>query len=138
MKLLISILKKKNVPTKLSAIRHKNKRGLIVAHLNINSIRNKIEGLKFLVAKNVDILVISETKLDESFPTNQFLIDGFKKPFRCDRNSNGGGILVYVRDKVSANEIKQVNVTNSIECILTEVNVGKRKWALISAYRPPS
>ena len=51
-----------------------------MAHLNINSIRNKIEGLKFLVAKNVDILVISETKLDETFPTSQFLIDGFKKP----------------------------------------------------------
>ena len=56
-----------------------------MAHLNINSIRNKIEGLKFLVAKNVDILVISETKLDESFPTSQLLIDGFKKPFRFDK-----------------------------------------------------
>ena len=83
-------------------------------------------------------MVILETKLDESFPTSQFLIDGFKKPFRCDRNSNGGGILVYVRDKVPANEIKQVNVTNTIECILTEISVGKKKWALISAYRPPS
>ena len=45
---------------------------------------------------------------------------------------------MYVRDKVPANEIKKVNVTNSIECILTEINVGKKKWALISAYRPPS
>ena len=45
---------------------------------------------------------------------------------------------MYVRDKVPANEIKQINVTNSIECILTEINVGKKKWALISAYRPHS
>ena len=78
-----------------------------MAHLNINSIRNKIEDLNFLVAKNVDILVISETKLDESFPTRQFLIDDVKKPFRYDRNSNGREILVYVRDKVPVNEINQ-------------------------------
>ena len=106
--------------------------------MNINSIRNKLEDLKFLVAENVDILVISETKLDESFPTSQFSINGFKKPFRYDRNANGGGILVYIRDKVPANEIKQMNIANSIECVLTEINVGKKKWALISTYRPPS
>ena len=109
-----------------------------MAHLNINSIRNKIEDLKTLIAKNVDILAVSETKLDESFPTSQFLIDGFKKPFRYDRNTNGGGILVYFREKVPANEIKQVNIANSIECVLTEINVGKKKWAVIITYRPPS
>ena len=76
-----------------------------MAHLNINSIRNKIEDLKTLIAQNVDILAVSETKLDESFPTSQFLIDGFKKPFLYDKNANGGGILVYIRDKVPANEI---------------------------------
>ena len=109
-----------------------------MAYLNINSIRNKIEDLKTLIAKNVDILAVSETKLDESFPTSQFLIDGFKKPFRYDRNANGGGILVYIREKVPANEIKQVNIANSIECVLTEINVGKKKLAVISTYRPPS
>ena len=108
-----------------------------MAHLNVNSIRNKIEDLKLLVAKNVDILVISETKLDESFPTSQFLIDGFKKPFRYDRNSNGGGILVYVRDKFPANEIKQVNVANSIEYLLTEINEGKKKMGTDQCL-PPS
>ena len=35
-----------NPLAKLTTIRNKNKRGLIVAHLNINSIRNKIEDLK--------------------------------------------------------------------------------------------
>ena len=103
-----------------------------MAHLNINSIRNKTEDLKTLIAKNVDIFAVSETKLDESFPTSQFLIECFNKPFRYDRNANGSGILVYIREKVPANEIKQVNIANSIECVLTEINVGKIKWALIS------
>ena len=122
--------------TKLSAIRLKNQKGLIVAHLNINSIRNKFDDLKFLVTKNVDIMIISETKLDESFPESQFLVDGFKKPFRLYRTANGGGLLVYVRDKVPTKEIKQIHIPNAMECLLTEINVSKKKWALLCAYRP--
>ena len=40
--------------------------------------------------------MISETKLDESFPSNQFLIDGFSAPFRLDRNDEGGGVIIYI------------------------------------------
>ena len=45
--------------------------------------------MKFLLQGKVDILVVSDTKLDNSFPTNQFLIEGYLKPFRLDRNRNG-------------------------------------------------
>ena len=47
---------------------------------------------------NTDILMISETKLDESFPPVQFVFDGYSVPFRFDRNRNGGGILLYIRE----------------------------------------
>ena len=33
--------------------------------------------------------MISETKLDDSFPIGQFLIDNFSEPIRLDRNKNG-------------------------------------------------
>ena len=42
---------------------------LIIAHLNINSIKNKFDPLSFMVENNADILIISETKLDDSFPS---------------------------------------------------------------------
>ena len=58
-----------------------------MAHLNINSIRNKIELLSEAVTGNIDILMISETKIDESFPTSQFIISGFSSPLRLDRSS---------------------------------------------------
>ena len=45
---------------------------LIISNLNINSISNKFDQLKFLVQGKVDILVIMETKLDSTFPTSQF------------------------------------------------------------------
>ena len=44
--------------------------------------------------------MISDTKLDQSFPTTQFMINGFSAPFRLDRNDQGGGIILYIRDDI--------------------------------------
>ena len=49
--------------------------------------------------------MISETKLDESFPEGQFFIDGCHAPFSYDRNGNGGGILLYVCENIPAKVI---------------------------------
>ena len=38
-----------------------------MCHLNINSLSNKFDQLKLTIKKEVDILVITETKLDFSF-----------------------------------------------------------------------
>ena len=42
------------------------------------------------VKGNIDVLLVSETKIDASFPMRNSLIDGFSTPYRLDRNSNGG------------------------------------------------
>ena len=52
-----------------------------------------------MIKDNIDILLISETKTDPSFPTEQFYINEFTI-YRCDRNINGGAILLYVRDDI--------------------------------------
>ena len=39
--------------------------------------------------------MLSDTKLDSTFPSTQFLINGFSVPNRLDRNSKDGGILLY-------------------------------------------
>ena len=41
--------------------------------------------------------MVSETKIDETFPVGNFVIDGYSTPYRLGRNSNGGGILLYIR-----------------------------------------
>ena len=46
--------------------------------------------------------MISETKLDESFPPSQFFLDGFSVRFRFDRNGNGSGILLYIREDLTS------------------------------------
>ena len=57
---------------------------IIIGHLNINSIRNKFEMLSLSVAQYVDILMLSETKLDSTFPSTQILINVFSVLHRFD------------------------------------------------------
>ena len=51
--------------------------------------------------KKVDIFLIYETKLDDSFPSVQCKIEGFTTPYRYDRNDKGGGLLLYIREDIS-------------------------------------
>ena len=72
-------------------IRSKNPNRLIIAWFNINFTQNKFGSLAEILESNFDILLISETKLDSSFPTAQFKIEGYTT-YRLDRNSNGVGM----------------------------------------------
>ena len=85
----------------IEKIRSNNPNRLIIAQFNINSLRYKFGSLVEILHSNVDILLISETQTDSSFPTAQFKIEGYTT-FRLDRNSNGGGILLYVREDIPA------------------------------------
>ena len=63
-----------------------------IGHLNINSLRNKITAVEELMRNKIDICLISETKLDETFPNQQFKIHDYKM-FCRDRNKHGGGVF---------------------------------------------
>ena len=49
----------------LKSLRCNNLNKLVFAHLNINSIRNKFKLLSEKVRGNVDVLIVSETKIDD-------------------------------------------------------------------------
>ena len=118
----------------LGELRVQNVGNVVIAHLNINSVRNKFDNLVELINDNIDILVIGETKLDESFPANQFRINGFKKPYRKDRNANGGGVMVYVREDIPSQKLKD-NLPSNVEAILVEINLRKSKFLLTPPMR---
>ena len=67
---------------------------LIIGHININSIRSKFEILKSMLSEVLYVLMVTETKLDNPFPEQQFHIDGFNIPFRLDRIRHGEGLLL--------------------------------------------
>ena len=79
------------------------------------------------------MLMISETKLDESFPSMQFNFDGYNI-FRSDQNAKGDGILMYVRDDIPCKLIPMRNST--IEGFFIELKLRKKKWLLCCSYNP--
>ena len=122
----------------LKSIRISNVNRLTIGQLNINSIRNKFDALKSIVSGNLDILVITESKIDESFPKEQFCMKGFAPPFRLDRTANGGGVLIYVRDDITCKELEKLggHPPNNLEGIFLELNLKKSKWLLLGGYNP--
>ena len=77
----------------LRSVRKKCPKNIMFSHLNINSLRNKFYKLSDLFSSMlVDILFITETKLDPSFSLAQFDVPNYRS-FRKDRTGRGGGIL---------------------------------------------
>ena len=60
----------------LEVIRTKNPNRIVLAHLSISSSRNKFDILTDHISGYADVMVISETKLEDSFPESQFKILG--------------------------------------------------------------
>ena len=117
---------KENCRSDLNSLRKDNLDKLIFAHLNINSIRNKFNYLSEQIRGNVDILLVSETKIDDSFPQGQFVIDGFSAPYRLDRNCLGGGLMLFVRDDIPSNLLTIEE--KPIESFYVELNLPNSKW----------
>ena len=53
---------------------------IVVGQININSIRNKLDHLIEAVSGNISILLITETKIDSTFPVNQFYLNSYNFP----------------------------------------------------------
>ena len=127
-----------NSLSKIKELRIGNANKVIIGNLNINSIRNKFEQLKETVLKYIDILVVTETKLDETFLESLFLMDVFPKPYRLDRNKNEGGAMMFIRDTISSKILEKHILPNDVESIFVELNFTKCKWLLCRTYHPPS
>ena len=110
-------------------------RTVIIGHLNINSFRNKYEIFAEFI-ENFNIFLISESKLDDTFPSEEFRISGFKI-FRYDCNRYWGGLIIYVHEGISCKPWKIPLFDLKIEIISSEFHQIKRKWLFVGTYKPP-
>ena len=72
-------------------IRLKDINRVIIGNLNTNSLTVTFAQLQEIVLKYVDILILTETKLDDSFPTSQFIADDFQ--CLIDRNETEAEVV---------------------------------------------
>ena len=120
----------------MKKIRLKNSNKVIICHININSLRSKFELLTEMVGDKVDVLMISETKLDSSCSDAQFSIKSYSKLYRLDRNSKRGGIILYFREDIPSKLISSSCIDNYKEYFLVELNLRKQKWLIICNDNP--
>ena len=88
--------------------------------------------------QHIDILVLTKTKLDDTFPTVQFLVKGFSKPYRLDRNRKGGRVMVYIREDIPSKLLDKLVFPYDMKGLFVELNFRKCKWLLFGTYHPPS
>ena len=69
-----------------------------------------------------------ETKLNDTFPSGQFLIEGYAKPIGLDRNCYEGGFLFFICDNLPCRELSLNKLPNNIEGIFIDITICKTKW----------
>ena len=108
----------------------------MIGSLNINSLRNKIIDLREVLKHiSFDYFVLSETKLENSFPCAQFQISNYEIRARRDRDKYGGGLTEFVKKGLICKRLKTLETVNS-ECICSELTISDKKWVCFSVYAP--
>ena len=128
-----------------------SQKGFKIVHLNIRSLVNKYEQVKFkLENADIDIFSISETWLTEGLSSNILNINGYNLE-RFDREiieidtglpKRGGGLCIYYDKQLACDtsKWKQYNVsTQDLELQVVEFCRDKaRKILFLNVYRPPN
>lgn len=121
--------------------------GCRICHLNVRSIKNKIDELSVLLhCFNIDVMTISETWLTESIEDTCLSIQGYNL-CRADRvhlqgTKKGGGLMVFAKKgyKLDSTKFSSLNICNSsVEVQVVEITKPNHKTnILVNTYRPPS
>ena len=133
-----NLIENRDIDQVLKALRNDNTSNLNFCYLNINInlVRNKLPYLQTIINRNTDIVATAETKLDASFLSSQFILEGYYIPYCLDINNKSGGMLVYVKHPVPSRCLSCEELFASMEAIPFEINSRKEKWLVISFYRP--
>ena len=113
-----------------------------IVHFNINSITadNRLDQLSDICRTlNLSVLVITESKLDQTIPTNLITIPGYHPPVRRDREingRNGGGVLIYVAEHLIFHHKTDLQLS-LYEHIWVDIIYKNVTFSLNALYRPP-
>ena len=91
--------------------------------------------LRKIAKDKLGILLISDTKVNPSFPSSQFEIVGFSSTFQFDRNTSGG-IMLFVQREIRSKLLSKYKPNGSFENIFIEIKLRSKKWFLSYSYNP--
>ena len=111
-----------------------------IVHYNINSITaaDRLDQLSDICSLlNLDILIITESNLDNTIPTNMITLPGYHEPLQRDRNRHGGGVLIYIAEHLIFNQKENLQSKN-YEHIWVDIKIKNAIFAINALYRPPN
>ena len=79
--------------------------------------------------------MISETKIDRSYPDSQFKLQGYNM-FHKDRAKGEGGLLVYTSTTIPSRKLTLPTTYKTLEVIAVDVKIGRQDILILSIYRP--
>lgn len=105
-------------------------------HINVRSIRNKVDEIDNLMASienKFDVVCFTETWLSQTDHIPFF--DGYRSQHLTRINQRGGGVSMYIKEKMRFNIMEEFSVINEdVECLA--VHLEKATASVI--YRPPT
>ena len=94
---------------------------MIIAQLNINSLRNKFGLLVQMLHNNLNIILVSETKIDSSFPIAHFQIEGYTA---CRQDMPTVEVILFcIKEDIPS---KPLNSDVSIKSFYFQINIAER------------
>ncbi len=111
----------------------------MVATLNVNSLLRHIDEIRLIIKElGIHILAINETKLDGSIADDLVDVEGYSIK-RCDRNRNGGGVAIYIKENLFEKySVRDDIPVSSLEGVCVECKPSRSApFTILALYRPP-
>jgi hypothetical protein len=114
-------------------------KNLKIFQLNVRGINKlkKFERVKKLISTlkaQIDVIILTETKLRSKCPRNLYNLPGFQSFFCCSQRTASGGVLMFVNK--SLNPILIESHTSSFDMLT--IFLSARKLNIVGCYRPPN
>ena len=113
-----------------------------IYYQNVRGLRTKIDNLLLVTTDcNFDVIIMTETGLDDSVTTQQFFGSGFNV-FRCDRGptnsckSRFGGVLIGIAQQYASRVVDSVS-GHSLEQISVYSTIKGKTFLFCAIYIPP-
>ena len=107
---------------------------------NVRSIQKNFELLEVLiesVQSKPTVIALTETWCKENCSPKAYNLNGYGKMLRCDRETRGGGVALYVGNKYESNEVKKTT-NKHVQVLTTQLHSEKQRIYVTVLYKAPN
>ena len=95
-----------------------------MGHFSTNSLQNRSEYVKEAFLNNIDVFDATESKVEETFRSNEFQIKDHKN-FQFEKSYYWGNVYMYLNHDIIA-MLVECSYLGNIENICSQLNLRKR------------